>query len=77
MEPIVCVSARPKKSLAKLAKADNFLLAKWKTIWPSFSMQKSPKKDKREQEGLVADKVFATFLNSLIMHSKMQFIILK
>ena len=33
-------------------------------------MQKSPKKDKREQEGLVADKVFATFLNSLIMHSK-------
>ena len=41
-------------------------------------MQKSQKKDKREQEGLVADKVFATFLNSLItMHSKMQFIILK
>ena len=38
-------------------------------------MQKSPKKDKREQEGLVADKVFATF--SLILHSKMQFIILK
>ena len=29
-------------------------------------MQKSPKKNKREQEGLVADKVFATFLNSLI-----------
>ena len=25
-------------------------------------MQKSPKKEKREQEGLVANKVFATFL---------------
>ena len=27
-----CVSARLKKSLAKLAKGDNFLLAKWKKI---------------------------------------------
>ena len=31
-ELTICVSARPKKSLAKLAKADNFLLAKWKKI---------------------------------------------
>ena len=32
----VCVSARPKKSLAKLAKLENFLLAKWENISPIF-----------------------------------------